>query len=124
MIVTVILGVLVMIAIKPISQSREKAMVAATKSQVRNALAAAERYRAVHGTLPDSRDQLTDLGYNDSGTVDVCVFSRSDEPGVGDRLEIQARHDKADRVVVGRLPEGTGAMAVIDLDQAADACRD
>ena len=74
MIVTAILSILALLAVGKVQQSRERAMVTATKMDLKNAMKAATMYEIANGHLPASRADLESVGYTRSRDIIYCTF--------------------------------------------------
>lgn len=103
MLVTVIIGVLASLAVASYGGLRERAKLAAVRTELRNALTASELYRSVHGVLPESMDALLAAGFHRrSEYVDYCVFSR--DPGPPEDLHLEAAHRGSSTHLVAHYP--------------------
>ena len=75
MIVTVIIGILTMVAAGPIGRMREKAMVAATRVELRQMMTAIELHEAVTGQLPRKLADLNKVDYVRGKDILICTFT-------------------------------------------------
>lgn len=117
MVVTVIIGVLATMSIASFSGLREKSMIEATRVEIRTVITSAERYRAVHGLLPTSLEELVDAGFHQrSRNIDYCNFTRDDGPPVD--LVIEAAHKGSPVHLVARYP--SAGVTMQRLNEATD----
>lgn len=117
MVVTIVIGVLATMSIASFSGLREKSMIEATRVEIRTVITSAERYRAVHGLLPVSLDQLVDAGFHQkSRNIDYCTFTQDAGPPLD--LVIEAAHRGSPIHLRARYPSAGVTMQRIN--EAAD----
>jgi prepilin-type N-terminal cleavage/methylation domain-containing protein len=103
MIITVLIGLLATIAVTKLNGFRDKAKLAATRSELRNVITAAEVYRTVHGYFPATLDDLVDGGFHREPTnVAYCTFSV--QPGPPEDLHLEAAYEGSTRHLVAQYP--------------------
>jgi prepilin-type N-terminal cleavage/methylation domain-containing protein len=73
LIVVVIIGILAAIAIPKFSNTKEKAYLAAMKSDLRNLVTAEEAYFADNTTYTADKTQATGMNYTESAGVTVAI---------------------------------------------------
>ncbi len=73
LIVVVIIGILAAIAIPKFSNTKEKAYMAAMKSDLRNLITAEESYFADNTTYTTDKTLATGINYNESAGVTVTI---------------------------------------------------
>ena len=92
MVITVIVGILATIALGAFTSVRERGMTAAARTEIRNAINAAEIYYTVNGVYPASMADLVNAGiYSQSSSVDYCVFQLQAGPPPDLLLEVAHR---------------------------------
>ena len=74
MIVTAILGILALLAVGQVQKSRERAIVAATKMDMKNAMKSATMFEITNGRWPVSRAEIEAVGYTRSREIIYCTF--------------------------------------------------
>lgn len=103
MIVTVLIGMLATIVVSTFKGYREKAKLAATRTELRNVMTAAEIFRTVEGVFPETVQDLVDGGYHrESGRIDFCVFER--QAGPPEDLHMEAAYQGLNTHLVARYP--------------------
>ena len=120
MIVTVILSILALIAVRPLREARQNAMVAAAKSEVREVSGALSRHQVVTGLLPDNVGALESAGYTPSREVEICAFLPRVTNGRVVAILIQGRHVRGDRVASVEYPDG--AIVVLERGGEQASC--
>jgi prepilin-type N-terminal cleavage/methylation domain-containing protein len=110
MIVTVILGILAMVASIPIRQVRERAFISSIKQEVKNAVRAAAMYHAVNEEFPEEIGDLSDY-YVPGGGAQFCVWTVTDgaSPAL-DVIQIEAVHRGAETGVTTSYPTNNGVL--------------
>lgn len=109
MIVTVIIGILALVAARGLGRARERSMVSTTKAELRNAMTAIEEYVTEKMRWPKSVADLEAAGYQKSPNVDYCEFTTvvdEDEPYV----KLEAMHRGSTTLVETRHPIWGGRM--------------
>jgi prepilin-type N-terminal cleavage/methylation domain-containing protein len=115
MTVTVIIGILAIIAVGVMGTMRERAYVATTISELRNTVTAVELYRTSTTEWPGSPEDLTVVGFTPSGAIEFCRFEFvSAGGGEGEHLALQARHQSATTAVETLYPIWGGRMEPIE----------
>lgn len=118
MMVTIIIGVLATVAMAGFTRVREQSMTAATRSELRNLITAAEMYRAVNGVLPERLADLVDGGFHrGSSNIGYCRFERTAGPPEG--ILVEAAHVGSHVHLVARYPS---AGVSLEMSHAATDC--
>jgi type II secretory pathway pseudopilin PulG len=117
MFITMVVGILVVIIAGPVGAARERAMVAATKNDIRNLEGAIERYIVNELAMPASLDDLDE--YEQTPEVMYCRFI----PTLGADLrsstvELAAMHRGAATVVSTIYPVAGGRFTETSLKKA------
>ncbi len=111
LIVTMIISLLAMLASIPVRRVRERAMVAAARQEVRQALTAVGMYEALNADLPRKIGDLDDIGYHEGGGVVFCTFQFTAGLGRGDEyVTVEAKHIGAEQGITTRYPLDNGAL--------------
>lgn len=91
--VTLIIGILAMIMALSITTFRDRAMVATTRADVREALNGIELYRVTAFTLPSDLNELVQSGFfTSSNNVRYCTFEMATNDEGIDVIRIEAHH--------------------------------
>ncbi|MBI4513531.1 MAG: prepilin-type N-terminal cleavage/methylation domain-containing protein [Gemmatimonadetes bacterium] len=109
MIVTLIIGILALVAAQGLGRARERSMVSTTKAELRNAMTAIEDYVTEKMQWPKSVADLEAGAYQKSPNVDYCEFryvADRDEPYV----KLKAMHRGSKTLVETRYPIWGGRM--------------
>jgi len=115
MTVTVIIGILAIIAVGVMGTMRERAYVATTISELRNTVTAVELYRTSTFEWPGSPEDLVVVGFTPSAEVEFCRFEFvSAGGGEDEHLALQARHLSATTAVETLYPIWGGRMEQIE----------
>jgi prepilin-type N-terminal cleavage/methylation domain-containing protein len=114
MTVTVIIGILAIIAVGVMGTMRERAYVANTISELRNAVTAVELYRTSNSGWPSSPDDLVAVGFTPSGAIEFCRFEFVPAGAGEEHLALQARHLSATTAVETLYPIWGGRMEQIE----------
>lgn len=124
MIVTVVLSILALIVAQPLSEARERAMVAAAQGHMRATISAVEQFRIVHGQLPRTVADLAEFGVTGTQPVAICAFTFVPASGPDPaHVAIEVKHRASESVVRTRQPDGTGTEVIAQAD-ASPSCRD
>lgn len=117
MIVTAILSMLAMLAVPQIMKAREKAMVAAARTDLRRALQAIEMFRVLnHGAMPDSVQQLEAVDFHESSEHIVCRFEKVAAAGIiPEHVIVQIRHRGTTHGVTSEYPIWEARIEELDL---------
>lgn len=118
LIVTVILGILAMLASIPVAKAREKAMVTAAKTELRQLSYAIELYWTERWVMPPSLGDLS--GFSRSPDIRVCDFTPGEEAGEP-FVRLEAQHRASSTRVSTRYPVDGGRMVE---SPAPTACAD
>jgi Tfp pilus assembly protein PilE len=105
MFVTMIIGIIVMIAVGPLAKARERAMVGAVKGDMHNMESEIERYVTVNGYWPTVVDDLDE--YDSGPDILYCSFALN--PGataVANTISMSAIHRGATTIVSVTTPGG------------------
>lgn len=123
MIVTVILGILALIAASALTGVRERAMIAAATTDMRNAAHAVELYITINGAWPENPDKLEEVGFRNSPDVRFCSYDLSTgSNGSATSVRMQMAHRGAETLLVttehpvwgGRIDVEEGECAGVD----------
>jgi prepilin-type N-terminal cleavage/methylation domain-containing protein len=105
MIVTLIIGILALIAVNPLMKARYRAMDSAARSHLRNTVTVAAAYQAIHGVLPTRLADLETVGFVRSGKVRICYFNLDGAAAnPATRLTIEAQHANSTTVITTVFP--------------------
>jgi prepilin-type N-terminal cleavage/methylation domain-containing protein len=105
MIVTVIIGVLAIIASQPLGRARDRAMVGAAKHEVRAVANAIGVYEAMRSTWPTDLDQLEDVKYRRNGDIVFCRFELVPASAISPaHVKLEASHRRSKTHVVLDYP--------------------
>jgi Tfp pilus assembly protein PilE len=119
MFVTLVIGILVLIVSGPVGAARERAMVAATKTDMKNLQGAIERYVAREMKWPTSLDDLDDE-YEQTADVLYCTFTVT--PGAdlpSGTVSMSAMHRGSLTVVSTVFPTAQGQLTETALKNTA-----
>jgi prepilin-type N-terminal cleavage/methylation domain-containing protein len=112
LLVTVILSLLAVIVAGPVGRARERAMHAAAKSDLAQAIRAVEFYRGLNqGRLPATVADLAAVDYTPAPQIQVCRFVRTDAAVPAERyVTIDMRHRGSPRGVTTVYPSWQGRI--------------
>lgn len=112
LLVTVILSLLAVIVAGPVGRARERAMHAAAKSELAQAIRAVEFYQGLNqGRLPATVADLAAVDYTPAPQVQVCRFVRTDAAVPAERyVTIDMRHRGSPRGVTTVYPSWQGRI--------------
>ena len=89
LVVTVVLGILALLAAIPLGKAREAAMVSAAKAELRQLVYAIELYQTERYVLPPTLAALR--SFSRSGDIRICTFAVAEGAG-GPTIELEAQH--------------------------------
>jgi prepilin-type N-terminal cleavage/methylation domain-containing protein len=119
MFVTMIIGVLVMVVAGPVGSARERAMVSAVKSDMRNVEDAIDRYILTTMELPASLDDL-DEEYEPASEVLYCRFTPTPAADLkSSTIELAGMHRSSVTVVSTIYPSEGGRFTETPLKKVA-----
>lgn len=119
MVVTLILAVLAILAAGPFMRTRERAMITATKAELRNALRHVEMYSALYNGLPPRLTDMNSIDYREGPQVIYCQWQHRIIRGKP-QLTISLRHKAMKKGIRTEHPLMSGRSDEVDLTTCTD----
>jgi len=117
-IVTVVIGVLAMMAAGPLSKARDRGFVTAARSEVKYVAQAIAIYEAERGRWPDELEDLEEVGFRRSPDIHFCTFEYVPRDGdVEPHVVLEASHKRSATHVMHEYPTWGPRIETEEMDE-------